>query len=451
MVSEMNSNVSKNIIGTFDGKCADSIENNNGMLLNDELWKKLFDSEEYKRNLNNGFYIGFLGHPEDPGCQDFEKACIIMREGHIDSDGQVYGQFDLIDTPVGRIVKSFIDADVKFGISVRGAGDVGPDGYVDPDTFIFRGFDLVAFPAYDDAIPRFTQIAASSAVRDSKVYKEVTKSISDNISKITSSESLEILKSQFSPKSDQYKIIEAQQSIVEDPIDISKEKLEGMINLYFDEVKCNKSISKENDDLKSRVESLERTNNRLGRQISAMRRIMSNQLSVYSKELKSAEARTNLSVRANLELKKKLEDLTSKNLNYLQKITSSSKEKSEKDDIIASLKLELRKTVTQLSKQTNKTSDLESKLDKLLKEVQSSNKLIEEYQDAYASIYANALGVGLDSISVTASTSVEELKDIINNGTSTVNIPANLDTFDDVDILNDDTDTDIDNTDMVVL
>ena len=93
-----------------------------------------------KHFIELGHYIGFLGHPEDPGCQEFKDACIVMKEGHVDPDGQVYGKFDLVNTPVGRIVKALIDAGVQFGISVRGAGDVASDGYVDPDTFIFRGF-----------------------------------------------------------------------------------------------------------------------------------------------------------------------------------------------------------------------------------------------------------------------------------------------------------------------
>ena len=43
---------------------------------------------------------------------------------------EIYGTFDLIDTPVGRIVKSFIDAGVEWGISIRGAGDVDAEGNV---------------------------------------------------------------------------------------------------------------------------------------------------------------------------------------------------------------------------------------------------------------------------------------------------------------------------------
>lgn len=63
------------IIGTFRGKCCDAnIYNNNGMLLDRELFNVLINSEDYKRAMKNRYYIGFLGHPEDPNCMDFEHA-----------------------------------------------------------------------------------------------------------------------------------------------------------------------------------------------------------------------------------------------------------------------------------------------------------------------------------------------------------------------------------------
>lgn len=47
------------IIGTFKGKCADSIENNNSMLLDKDLWRNLINSDDYKSYKEKGMYIGF--------------------------------------------------------------------------------------------------------------------------------------------------------------------------------------------------------------------------------------------------------------------------------------------------------------------------------------------------------------------------------------------------------
>ena len=162
------------ILGQFTGKCCDAnVVNNNDMHLGTELFQNLIASDEFKTALKNRHYIGFAGHPADPGCQEFKDACIVMTDMKLLDDGTVEGVFDLIDTPVGRIIKTFIDAGVTFGISIRGAGDVASDGEVDPDTFVFRGFDLVTFPAYDDCIPEFREIAASTDVDKKRKFKKV--------------------------------------------------------------------------------------------------------------------------------------------------------------------------------------------------------------------------------------------------------------------------------------
>ena len=156
-------NFSDVVIGTYSGKSCDAdVLNNNAMYLSRELFTKLINSEEYATAIKLGWYIGYLGHPKDPNCMDFRNACIVMREMHMDDNGDVYATFDLLDTPVGKVVKTFIDAGVQFGISIRGAGDVSQDGTVDPDSFVFRGYDLVTFPAYDDAIPKYTDVAAAT-------------------------------------------------------------------------------------------------------------------------------------------------------------------------------------------------------------------------------------------------------------------------------------------------
>lgn len=85
----------KSILGTFEGECADAnITNENGLDITRDVWETVFNSDEYKKAIKLGWYIGFLGHPEDPNCMDFEHACIVMREGYIDRDGKIYGKFE---------------------------------------------------------------------------------------------------------------------------------------------------------------------------------------------------------------------------------------------------------------------------------------------------------------------------------------------------------------------
>lgn len=436
------------IIGTFKGKCADSIENNNSMLLDKELWINIKNSDEFKSYRDKGMYIGFLGHPEDPGCQDFKNACIILRDLEIDEDtGEVFGTFDLIDTPVGRIVKAFIDAGVQFGISVRGAGDVAADGYVDPDTFVFRGFDLVSFPAYDDAIPKFTALAASTDPANVKKCNAVVNSLNDNLSKITSSSALDVVKSQLNPKSVQYKNIEARQiELSSKPVettDVLQQKLEAMTALYLEAVSANKALRSQNAILAAKVEASDKTNLRLRRINSSTQRIMSEQLTRISASNQRTLAKHQQVVHANTHLKQTLEDSNTQNLNYVQKVEARDDRIRKKDAVIASLRSDLRKTVAENKELKSKPSNFDAKLKSLQKQIQASEKIIAEYQDAYAYFYATAIGAPLANISVTASTSVDELKSLISGGTSTANIPARPDVSVPVTIMDGDPDDDI--------
>lgn len=431
------------VIGTFKGKSADIVANNNSMLLDRPLWENLINSDEFKRYRDLGHYIGFLGHPEDPGCQDFEHACIVLRDLEINEDGEVWGTFDLIDTPVGRIVKAFIDAGVQFGISVRGAGDVAADGYVDPDSFVFRGFDLVSFPAYDDAIPTFEQIAASSDPKNVKKYEAVVSTLHDNLDKISSATTLDVIKEQLNPKSDQYKEVEArcgELDSMEDE-DVKSQKIKAMTQMYLDQVKANRDLKKQLNSTKQKLSASRKTCSTLRKVMSSSQRIMSKQLARIQASSERASAKYLTAVRASTQLKSELFDANTQNLNYVQKVNASDATIAEKDKVIASLRSDIRKTVAKSDRQRQKVSDFDSRIADLNEQIEASQKIIADYQDAYASLYATAIGANLENISVTASTSVDELKDIIRCSTSTSNIPTMpyVDDAEEVDIVDPDT------------
>lgn len=437
------------VIGQFSGKCCDgSVENNNQMTLPVELFQNLIASAEYKEAIKNRYYIGFLGHPEDPGCQDFKDACIVMTDMNLEDNGEVTGTFDLIDTPVGRVVKAFIDAGVTFGISIRGAGDVDGNGVVDPDTFVFRGFDLVTFPAYNDAVPTFREIAASSDLDKQVKYKKVCKTVKDNLQSITSSTTLDTIKDQFNENSDEYEAIQAhideleedednelseEQQIPEENVAITAQQLEGMTQLYLEQVEANRRL---NNRLKSLSLELRDTRVSASRKLKSVKRITSSQVTDLRGELQKVEASRQTLVSANSKLKKEAENLQKQNLNYRHKIEANSETICQKDSTISDLKTKLGETVTASKGVQRRASNLDEKVESLKAQVEAAGQIIFEYQKAYANMYANALGVHLKDIPITSTTGVEALKKIILGGTSTSNIPANP-AMDDVVIIDD--------------
>lgn len=419
--------VKSSILGTYDGECADAaITNKNGLDITREVWETVFASEDYRQAIDLGWYIGFLGHPEDPNCMDFEHACIVMTEGHIDEKGKVFGKFNLIDTPVGRIVKAFQDAGVIFGISVRGAGDI-VDNSVDPDSFVFRGFDLVTFPAFPESIPTFTAVAASTDAETRKKYQKVCAAVNSNIEGLNDVNTIEVIQAQFAKQSDEYKALEARKQtliengetseevdIEEDLQAITAQRLEGMTRLYLEAAEANNVLAAENEQLRRQLTANEVT---ASRKLKAVKRITADQLSDLQHENDRVEASNQTLVVANRKLKSELESVTAQNLKYNQKISISASTIREKDRIISGLQSKLDETVSEVSDAKARTSDLDAKLRKSNSEVVAARKLLAQYQRAYAQIYANAVGADLTGIDITANTSVAELQKVI-SGTS---------------------------------
>lgn len=428
IVSDIESEKPKNsVIGIFEGECADSnITNENGLDITRPVWENIFSSESYQQAIELGWYIGFLGHPDDPGCMDFRNACIVMTEGHIDDNGKVYGKFNLIDTPVGRTVKTFIDAGVTFGISVRGAGDI-VNNSVDPDTFVFRGFDLVSFPAFPESIPTFKAIAASSDVESQKKYKAICAAVKENLPSIDSCEAIDILQCQFAEQSDEYKALEDRKKEIKgcnltdddvserDDIDITKDKVESMTKLYLEQVEANNRLKNENQILSNKLASNEIE---ARRKISSISRITADQIKSATDAKDAAEKRCKQLVAASIRMKETISQERSNNLKYLQKISESKNIVDSKDSLISSLRARLNETVTASANVERRTSNLDEQLKKSKDEIIACKKMLKDYQDAYAELYSQAVGADLQKVKVTASTSVSSLRSAITSSIS---------------------------------
>lgn len=468
------SKTTNSIIGTFEGKCCDSnVFNNNDMKLNRQLFDNLIASEEFQDAMDHNYYIGFLGHPDNPNDMNYKNACIVMKKMWMDDNGDVLGKFDLIDTPVGRIVKTFIDAGVEFGISIRGAGDVDSQGNVDPDTFVFRGFDLVTFPAYTDCVPAFQAIAASTDAKKKVKYKKVCAAVMNNLSDITSASALESAQTMFKEGSDEYNAISARIGELDvaasgSDVDIQPDKVKGMTQLYLAEVKANKKLRTEvdrlhriisasrsrtvdaknslnasksevsdlNDQLKAARIEVHDTKVACANKISSFKRIVATQIKDLTADKDEMESKFSTQVKANKELSDKIKSLESKNLEYVRKIEATSKAISQKDSTISSLEQNLRETVTANTKIKQEASNRDDKERMLQKRVDAAEQMVLKYQEAYANMYANALGVHIDNLSVTAATSVDQLQKLI---ASKVTSPECTSRTDDVDIYDVDT------------
>lgn len=429
----------KNILGTYEGEALDTnITNLNGLDITRDVIENVLASDEYQKGIEAKWYLGYLGHPEDPLCADFKNACITMTDMSIDDDGKVYAKFDLLDTPVGRIVKTMQEAGVVFGISIRGAGDIVGSS-VDPDTFMFRGFDLVAFPAYPDSVPEF--IAASTDPMKRKKYQAICAAVNKDIDNIDSVEAIDIIQSQFAPQSDEYKVLEKRKEDIqsEETLNIDEEKVEAMTDLYLESQDV---IAEQDREIRELREEKRIEVSAAERKMSAVKRITASQMSDIRVSLDKAVASRDMYKTKYISASKKLEAAEKSNLIYMQKIEAAQAkhdtETKRKDSIIASLRSEVRKTVAASRNEEKAASDLGADNERLSAELESCQANLRAYQEAYASIYAHALGVSFDSMQISSSMSVDELQQMISGSTNSVNITPSVTVMDGMFIDDDD-------------
>ena len=94
--------------------------------------------------------LGELDHPEELSINLDRVSHIITEMGMQGNDG--HGKLKIIPTPTGNIVKTLLESGAKLGVSSRGSGNVGNDGYV--SEFEIITVDIVAQPSAPNAYPR---------------------------------------------------------------------------------------------------------------------------------------------------------------------------------------------------------------------------------------------------------------------------------------------------------
>lgn len=97
--------------------------------------------------------FGELGHPAGPTINMDRVSHMITS---LKEDGNNFiGRAKIMDTPMGRIVKTFIDEGAKFGVSSRGLGTLkmNSEGIseVQNDFYLATAADIVADPSAPDA------------------------------------------------------------------------------------------------------------------------------------------------------------------------------------------------------------------------------------------------------------------------------------------------------------
>ena len=117
------------------------IKNNNKRRYKKEILER--EVTKVQEKIEKKCLWGELGHPPNP---EVNPASIALRTTQLEWKGNnLYGKAKILDTPMGQIAKTLVK-EGAMGISSRGLGTVGDDGYVNEDFHLIT-WDLVTDPS----------------------------------------------------------------------------------------------------------------------------------------------------------------------------------------------------------------------------------------------------------------------------------------------------------------
>lgn len=170
----------RHILGRLYGPIATSKESTrNGRLYNKQLWETALKDEIFLEKVATKSLFLELGHPADREETDMRQACACIPECPKIVDGDLYAYVDILDTPNGRLLKTFVDYGFVPGISSRGSGDVMGNNEVDPETFFLETWDIVALPAVKKARMSVCESVDTESLKLRKALTESYNAASD--------------------------------------------------------------------------------------------------------------------------------------------------------------------------------------------------------------------------------------------------------------------------------
>lgn len=147
------------------------VKNANQRVYPKKLWQEILTNPDVKQRVEARRMVGMLGHPSS-GQTDPEKISHVITKQELRNDNTVYGEAEILDTPMGRIADSLLRAGVGIGISSRGDGSVEKKGDYSEvkNDYALETYDLVLKPSTPGAYPEM--IAEHTIEENEKLIAE---------------------------------------------------------------------------------------------------------------------------------------------------------------------------------------------------------------------------------------------------------------------------------------
>ena len=167
---------------------------------NKRIYKKeplLREVDKLQGVLKVGRLLGELDHPPSPRI-NLDRVSHKITDLQIDeSNKNVIGKLELLNTPNGKIAKAIVDSGTKLAISSRATGELKSNGdgtYTVGEDFNLLTYDLVLNPGVENAILGMTKEEASdyivltqeeySMLREGKFNLQMEKEIKERLRRV---------------------------------------------------------------------------------------------------------------------------------------------------------------------------------------------------------------------------------------------------------------------------
>lgn len=375
--SQKADNTNPHILGHLSGIGADFKKpTRNGRLYPRELWQNVLNSEDYKEGMETLTIFGETDHPETRVDSSLKEVAMVLTDMRIDdSDGVVYVEFDILDTPQGRILKELCEYGSKIGVSSRGLGDeIQKDGQtmIDPNTYTFYGFDAVVTPAVKSARPNKVESVKRAKVTDifkAEVENATTVAELNSLKRLAESVNMPNLVSITETIDNKINGVAEGDNITE--------QLEADLGSLADE---NENLRKQVENLKKklsanniRVKTEKESTMSLKNELNEARK----EIAMLKQQIRFVEKKTNNKIAESRDFKVQLESLKRVNSNVLRE---------KKNDLNGAM---------------SDISYLKSEVSKLRKELKESHKIQNSYVDEIS---------GLKELNENSNNTIRELR-----------------------------------------
>lgn len=334
--------------------------NRNARLYDKGFWEEIIKQPMFQEKVRTKTLFGELEHPFIEDRMDSinpDRVSHSIVDVEVDSKG-IKGVLDVLDTPCGRILDTFLRYGSKVGVSTRGMGEEEPrpgDGYLVPirSSYDLITWDAVLTPAFDKCRP--------DALKDS--FK--SRVMFDGMQKMTKAEQRAVLTTLGFTRT------------------ANRETRAGedMIESYRSAGKALQSLV---DNLTGRV----KVSGAVNKKLQEENRQLKNQLAIVlrqQRQIGKMDALVDSGIQETVSLRKLVRDLRGKIKRLVDEVRELERGRSELLDSNKELRRERRDLTDRINQSDQKVSRLQSKM-KIIMEKRHN------MSDRYQPVIAESIG-----------------------------------------------------------